>query len=150
MILITAWTGMGNSDGHCFTLAVVVLPSAFVGDLDLAPTKFGRILGSLPACAQGDNVLSVLNHSSVDYRMRSQWTGWLGRWDFSGAQILYELDRKSLQPRLDCSKSLLRYDFGDILFSCNPRVKKSSNLRHPTPESVPCLVCHRGCKSTSC
>lgn len=78
MVLITAGAGIRDSDGHLLTLPVVVLPSALVGDFDLAAAKCGRIAGSLPDWAYSGDVISILDRWSVEYHMRSAITlaGW--------------------------------------------------------------------------
>ena len=60
MVLDTAGAGIRDSDRHLLTLAVVVLPSALVGDFDLAAAKCGRIAGSLPDWAYSGDVVSIL------------------------------------------------------------------------------------------
>ena len=71
MVLVTAGAGIRDSDGHLLTLAVVVLPSALVGDFDLAATICGRIAGSLPGWAYSGNVISILDRLSVEDYTRS-------------------------------------------------------------------------------
>lgn len=63
--LRTAYAGIHDSEGHCFTHAVVVLPSALVGDFDLAAAVVRRIAGSLPGRAQCDDVISIFTRSSI-------------------------------------------------------------------------------------
>lgn len=82
VVFSTAWAGIRNRDGHYFTLAVVVLPPACVGDFDLAAAIFGRIARSLPFCAYGGDIISILNRSSVDYHMRDWRISWRDRWHF--------------------------------------------------------------------
>ena len=79
MLFVAAGASIRDSDGHLLALAIVVLPSALVGDLDLAAAKCGRTAESLPDWAQCGDVISILDRWSVKYYMSSAITlaGWM-------------------------------------------------------------------------